>query len=307
MKFGITTNYVWFGPPITELARRIEALGFESMWMGEHPVIPVAAAQAERYGVPLPANYRHMPDLFVSLAAAAAVTTTLRLGTNICVIPQRNPLLLAKEIATLDRISNGRLIFGYGSGWIEEEAAVFGYRFDQRLGITLDHLRAMQVLWREDEASYAGKHVAFPPVHLFPKPLQQPHPPLLVGAGNDKTDNSRVLQRVAASADGWLPAFLSPAQMKQQLDELRGLCEQQGRDFAALDITLIVPAISFGVGPLPPWGAGAYADLKPGDAADLIGQYAEAGVTRLLVGLPDMEDERAFDVLEEAAVGLGVR
>jgi probable F420-dependent oxidoreductase len=307
MKFGVTTNYVWFGPPITELARRIEALGFESMWMGEHPAIPAAAAEAVRYGVPLPANYRHMPDPFVSLAAAAAVTSTLRFGTNICVLPQHDPLILAKEIATLDRISNGRLIFGYGTGWIEEEAEVFGYPFDKRLGVTLDHLAAMKALWTQDPASHSGQYVSFPPVHLYPKPLQQPHPPILIGAGNDKTDNSRVLRRVAETADGWLPSFLTPEQMKAQLAELRGHCEAAGRDFARLDITLIVPAISFGVGELPPWGAEAYADLKPVDPVELVAAYADAGVTRLLVGLPDMEDDRAFATLEEAAVGLGVK
>ena len=102
MKLGITTNYTWFGPPITEIARTIEALGFESMWMGEHPIIPVAAAEAVRYGVPLPANYRHMPALLVSLAAAAAVTSKIRLGTNICIVPQRDPVLLALR-ASLDR------------------------------------------------------------------------------------------------------------------------------------------------------------------------------------------------------------
>ena len=306
MKLGITTNYVWSGPPVTEIARRIEALGFESMWMGEHPAIPVAAAQAVRYGVPLPANYQHMPDLFVSLSAAAAVTSRLRLGTNVCVVPQHHPVNLAKEIATLDRISGGRLSFAYGTGWIEEEAEVFGYRFDKRLGVTLDYVRALKQLWTDPEAGYAGEYVSIPPIHANPPCVQQPHVPVLIGSGNDKTDNGRILRRVARTADGWLPSFLSPAQMTEQLAELRGYCEEEGRDFAALDISLIVPAISFGVGPLPPWGAEAYADLKPVDPAELIAQYAEAGVGRILVGLPDMEDESAFDLLEEAARGLGL-
>lgn len=306
MKLGIASNFVWFGPPVTELARHIEALGFESLWMGEHPLIPEAAASAVRYGVPLPANYRHMPDPFVSLAAAAAVTRRLRFGTNVCVLPQHDPRNLAKTIATLDRVSGGRLIFGYGSGWIEEEAGVFGYPFDKRLGITLDKLAAMKALWTQDPAGHEGPYVSFPPVHCFPKPLQQPHVPILVGAGNDKTDNSRVLRRVAESADGWLPSFLSPQQMAEQLGELRRLCEERGRDYDALDITLIVPAISFGVGELPPWGAEAYADLKPGDAARLLADYEAAGVKRILVGLPDFEDDKAFKVLEEAASGLGV-
>lgn len=146
MKLGITANYVWSGPPIAKIARHIEDVGFESMWMGEHPAIPTSALEAERYGVPLPPNYRNMPDLFVSLAAAATATTRLRFGTNVCVVPQHEPILLAKQTATLDQISGGRLIFGFGTGWIEEEAEIFGYRFDKRLGVTLDMMRALKVL-----------------------------------------------------------------------------------------------------------------------------------------------------------------
>ncbi len=305
MKLGITTNYVWFGPPVTALAQAVEALGFESMWMGEHPVIPVSAANAVRYGVPLPANYRHMPALFVSLAAAAAVTTRIKLGTNVCLAAQRDPLLLAKEVATLDRISGGRVIFAYGTGWIEEEAPLFGYRFDKRLGRTLDVMRAVEALWTQDEASYSGEYVAFPPVHCNPKPLQAKLP-VLVGSGNDKTDNMPVLRRVARTADGWLPSFLTPVQMRDQLAILRAFCEEEGRDFDALDISLIVPAISFGVGDLPPWGAGAYDDLKPVNAGELVAEYEEAGVKRILVGVNDMEDDSAFKAIEDVARGMGL-
>jgi probable F420-dependent oxidoreductase len=306
MKFGVSANYTSFGPPIADLARHAERLGFESLWMGEHPVIPVSAAEAVRYGVPLPENYRYMPDQMVSLTAAAVATTTLRLGTNICIVPQHDPIQLAKQAATLDRISNGRLIFAYGTGWIEEEAEIFGYRFDQRLGITLDYMRAIKALWTSEPAEYSGKHVSFPPIHCNPKPLQQPHPPILIGSGNDKTDNTRVLRRVAVGADGWLPSFLTPAQMKEQLTMLRDFCEEAGRDFTALDISLIVPAISFGVGELPPWGQGAYDDLKPGDAARLVAEYDEVGVNRILLGMTDMVDDGAFALLEEAAQGLGM-
>ncbi|PEQ13741.1 hypothetical protein B2G71_05330 [Novosphingobium sp. PC22D] len=306
MKLGVTANYVWSGPPIARLARHIEALGFESMWMGEHPAIPFASLEAERYGVPLPPNYRDMPDLMVSLAAAATATSTLRFGTNVCVVPQHEPIVLAKQVATLDRLSEGRLIFGFGTGWIEEEAAIFGYRFDKRLGVTLDMIRALKVLWTEERASYAGEYVSFPEIYCNPKPLQKPHVPILVGSGNDKTDNTAILRRVARIADGWLPSFLSPPQMREQLRELRGYCEEEGRDFAALDITLLVPAISFGVGPLPQWGAKAYEDIKPRPVAELLAEYQEAGVGRIAVGLPDLEDEGAFALLEEVAAGMGL-
>ena len=305
MKLGVATNYCWFGPPITAIARAIESLGFESMWMGEHPVIPVSAANAVRYGVPLPPNYRHMPDPFTSLAAAAAVTTHLRFGTNVCVLPQHEPITLAKTVATLDRISQGRFSFAFGTGWIPDEPEVFGYRFDKRLGIALDYIAAMRVLWSEEEASYQGKYVSFPPIHCNPKPVQKPLP-VLVGSGNDKTENTAVLRRVARIGDGWLPSFLTPATMRDQLALLREFCDEAGRDFAALDISLIVPAISFGVGELPPWGAKAYDDLAPVNAQELLAEYEDAGVGRILVGLNDMEDDSAFETLEVAARGMGL-
>lgn len=306
MKLGITCNFVWSGPPVTKLAAAIESLGFESMWMGEHPVIPVSAGNAVRYGVPLPPNYRHMPDPFVSIAAASAVTEKLNFGTNICIVPQHDPITLAKQVATLDRIAGGRLIFGFGTGWIEDEAPVFGYRFDKRLGVALDYMRAIKTLWTEEEASYSGEYVSFPPVYCNPKPLQKPHVPILVGSGNDKTENTKVLRRVARMGDGWLPSFIGPAQMGEQLGQLREFCEEEGRDFSRLDISLIVPAISFGVGELPDWGAKTYDDLKPVNAQELLAEYEAAGVKRILVGLPDMEDDKGFDRLEEAAKGLGL-
>lgn len=306
MKLGVACNYVWFGPPITELAGAIERLGFESMWMGEHPIIPIAAADVDRHGVPLPENYKHMPDLFVSLAAAAAVTERIKLGTNICIVPQHNPIMLAKQAATLDRISNGRLIMGCGTGWIAEEADVFGYPFDKRLGLTLDTIRAMKVLWKEYIASYSGEYVSFPPMYCNPKPLQQPHIPILVGAGNEKTDNTKVIRRVAKMGDGWLPMILSPAQMKEQLALLREFCDEEGRDYEALDISVIVPALRFGLGPLPSWGAEAYDHLRPQPAHELLAEYEEAGVGRILVGLPDLEDDSAYGLLEDVAAGLGL-
>lgn len=306
MKLGVASNYCWFGPPITAIARTIESLGFESMWMGEHPVIPVSAANAVRHGVPLPENYRHMPDPFTSLSAAAAVTSHLRLGTNVCVLPQHEPITLAKTIATLDRIANGRFSFAFGTGWIEDEAEVFGYPLDKRLGIALEYVEAMRALWTQEEASYQGKYVSFPPVHCNPKPVQQPHVPILVGSGGDKTDNTAILRRVARMADGWLPAFLAPAQMREQLGQLRTYCEEAGRDFSALDISLIMPAISFGVGELPPWGAEAYDDIEPVNAQELLAEYEAAGVTRILLGLNDMEDDSAFRTLEDAAKGMGL-
>jgi hypothetical protein len=144
------------------------------------------------------------------------------------------------------------------------------------------------------------------PVHLDDHSEPEPDVPILVGSGNDKTENTAVLRRVARMGDGWLPSFLTPAMMCEQLAMLRGFCEEEGRDFAALDISLIVPAISFGVGELPPWGAKAYDELKPVNAKELLAEYEEVGVKRILVGLNDMEDDGAFKTLEDAAKGMGL-
>lgn len=300
MKIGTSANYPWFGPSFIELAKHTEALGFESMWTGEHIIVPVDIADPQRYGVPLPENYRHMTDPFVSMAAASAVTSSLVFGMDICLISQRNPLILAKEVATLDRISGGRFVFGVGHGWIEEESDIMGAPFKQRVKIATETVKALKALWTEETPSFHGEYISFPPVYSNPKPLQQPHTPILIGSGNDKTDNTRALKRVAAIADGWLPSMLNPRQMRDQLQQLKAYCKEEGRDFDGMDITLLLPAAYMNIGERPPWAL----EESLGDASDLIPQYEDAGVTRLIVGLDDMTDEKSFARLEEAATAL---
>jgi probable F420-dependent oxidoreductase len=303
VKLGFSANLLWNGVPITELAPHAEALGFESIWTGEHIVIPVEIADPVRHGTPLPDAYRHMPDPFIWFAAAAAATKRIRFGLDVCLAAQRNPLVLAKQAASLDQVSKGRLIFGVGAGWIAEEAPIFGYAFKDRARRTYEHVRALKTLWTEEKPSFRGEFVNFPPVYSYPKPWQKPHPPILIGAGNHNTDNRRVLQRVAEIGDGWVPAFLSPAQMREQLGELKRLCAARGRDFAALDITLLAPGITLGVGERPSFFSHE-ANTRP--AGELIAEYEEAGVGRIIVGLPDMEADRGMKILENAARGLGL-
>lgn len=302
MKIGIATNITWFGAPVVDVAKAAEALGFESLWMGEHIIIPVHIKNPVRHGVLLPPSYRHMPDPFIWLTAAAVSTTRLKLGLDICLVPQRNPLILAKEVACLDRISSGRLLLGVGSGWIEEEAEIMGVPFASRWAKTLEHVRALKRIWSEETPSFNGEYVSFPPVYSYPKPLQQPHPPILIGAGNPNTNNLPTLKRVADLGDGWLPVYLSPAQMKQELDRLKQLCEAKGRDFAKLDITLLVPAVNLGVGEAFASFKGLQADPK--NAGDLIAEYEEIGVRRMIVGLVDLTPESGMRVMEDAARGL---
>jgi len=304
MKLGVSAYLQWYGPAMVDVARAAEAAGFESIWKGEHIVVPVEIANPVRHGTPLPDDYKHMPDPFVWLTAAAVATERLKLGLDVCLVPQRNPLVLAKQVASLDRISGGRVIFGIGSGWIEEEADVFAYPFKSRWARTMEFVRALKTLWTEERPRFDGEHVSFPPVYSYPKPLQQPHPPILIGAGNHNTDNSKVLRRVADLADGWVPAFLSPAQMKEHLTELRRLCEERGRDFAAMDITVLVPGHLLGVGEQPAFFA--HRDVAPQEASDAIAAYEEAGVTRLIVGTPALTEETYLRVIESTAKGLGL-
>jgi probable F420-dependent oxidoreductase len=305
MKIGACGNITWMGPPVVEVARAAEQLGFESLFMGEHIVIPVSAERVRRHGAELPPNYKHMPSPFISIAAAAAVTTRLVFGTNISLLAQHDPLVLAKDLATLDRISNGRFVFGIGTGWIEDESTVMGVDFKRKWARTMDHVGALKALWTEEQASYQGEFVSFPPVYSYPKPVQKPHIPILIGAGNPNTPKlDKTLRRVAEAGDGWLPAMFAPAAMKAHLATIRRHCDELGRDFAKLDITLIVPAATLGVGDA--FASMGAMDRTPQDPQRLIAEYEEAGVTRIIVGLVDYDEQSGLRHLERAAKGLGL-
>jgi len=304
MKLGFSANHIWHGSSVVEVAKLAEDVGFESMWMGEHIIIPVEIANPDRHGVQLPENYRHMPDPFVWLTAAAVATRNLNLGFNICLVPQRDPLVLAKTVASLDQISQGRVLFGVGAGWIHEEADIMGVPIKRRWAKTIEHVRALKTLWTEEQPSFEGEFVSFPKVYSYPKPFRRPHPPVLIGAGDHNTDNARVLQRVVEDGDGWLPVFLSPQQMREELGRLRELCDEHGRDYDVLDISLLVPAINLGVGERPSFFGDHAAD--PHEARDLIAEYEDAGVQRILVGLVDMTRDGGLKTVEEAAKGLGL-
>lgn len=298
MKIGVSGNIGRFGPDIPDLAGFIEQAGYESVWTGEHIVIPRDMASLERHGVPMPEGYKHMPDMFLTLAMVSAGSTRLKLGTAVCLLPQHEPLSLAKQVASLDVFSNGRVIFGIGNGWIEEEAGIFGYPYDRRVRVTNEFLEALKVVWSEETPSFAGEFVSFPPVYSYPKPCQKPHPPIMIGSGDSTTDNSRILRRVAKLADGWIPINIGPAEMKRDLAELRAICAEEGRDFEEMDITVYVPAASFGLDEV---SAPIGGQRATGPAGDLIAAYEDAGVDRLAVVLWDAENADAFKRMAESA------
>ena len=159
LDIGVSANYPWFGPKFTDLARHIEQLGFESLWTGEHIIIPVDIADPFRYGVPLPKNYKHMPDPFINMAAASAVTTKLKFGLDVCLITQRDLLVFAKEAATLDFFSGGRLEFGLGAGWLAAEYEALGIQMDSagvRVSRMEEYIKAAKVAFAGGEVHFDG-------------------------------------------------------------------------------------------------------------------------------------------------------
>ena len=216
------------------VARKAEELGFESIWYAEHPVVPVTSASPfPSTGGEIPESYSHFTDPYIALARASGVTSKIKLCTGITLIPERNPLLLAKEISALDRYSDGRFVLGIGTGWLREETEIMGGDFDHRWTQTRESLEVMKELWTKEEAEYHGRFFDFPPVKSYPKPVQSPHPPILIGGMA-----RNVLRRVVAHADGWLPNRVTPAQVEDSRAQLDAMAAEAGRDPASLNISV---------------------------------------------------------------------
>ncbi len=242
MKFGL--RYANIGPlsrrePALELARFAEELGFESLWTIEHVVIPAGYTSAYpysddgRFGWPENLEY---PDPLPWLATIAGATERIRLGTAIVILPQRNPVVLAKELATIDVMSGGRLLFGIGVGWLAEEFAAIGVPFDERAARTDEAIEVLRCLWSEDEASFAGRFTDLDRALMFPKPIQEvggrPGVPILVG-GHSKA----AARRAGRLGDGFFPARATPEDLGPLVDVVRSSAIDAGRDPAAIEIT----------------------------------------------------------------------
>jgi probable F420-dependent oxidoreductase len=222
------------------VAQKAEALGFESLWLGEHPVMPVHSTSPApgSSGGSIPDFYSRLVDPFVALARASAVTTTLKLGTGITLVPERNPLLLAKEVATLDYFSKGRFLFGIGAGWNKEETEIMGGNFAHRWTQTREAIEAMKALWAKEAAEYHGTYYDFPPVRSFPRPVQQPHPPIFLGGVAQQ-----VFKRIVAYGNGWMPTRSTPEIIRQGRAVLNELAVEAGRDPMSITVlAYIAPA-----------------------------------------------------------------
>jgi probable F420-dependent oxidoreductase len=258
MKYGVIAHCTEYTMRVDALARAAEERGFESLFVPEHTHIPVERRTPFPMGGELPKEYYHDCDPFVTLAAAAMATTRLRLGTGISLVVEHDPIVLAKTVATLDLLSNGRVILGVGAGWNEEEMSNHGTDPKRRWKVLRERIEAMRVMWEQEQAEYHGAIVNFDPIFSYPKPVQRPLP-VLVG-----THGFRGLRRVVRYANGWMPVEAAVRDAKKEIQNLRNLAAQNGRDPKSLDVTMTL----------------ARAEQRSLD------RNREAGVTRVLFSLP---------------------
>ncbi len=234
MSVGVSTPLPAYTVDPAFMARKAEELGFESIWYAEHPAVPVESnSPFPATGGEIPWTYSHFTDPYIALARASGATSTIKLGTGITLVPERNPLMLAKEIASLDRFSGGRFLFGIGTGWLREETEIFGGDFEHRWTQTREALEVMKELWTKDEAEYHGKYYNFPAVKSYPKPVQQPHPPIIIGGMA-----RNVLRRVVAHGDGWMPNRVTPAEIEDSRRRLDAMAAEVGRDPKSITISI---------------------------------------------------------------------
>jgi probable F420-dependent oxidoreductase len=266
MNVGISVPLPAYRVDVAFIARKAEELGFESLWCAEHPFVPVHTTSrfpGSEDGV-IPESYAHFIDPFVALARASGVTKRVKLGTGIVLVPERHPLLLAKEVSTLDLFSGGRFLFGIGAGWLREETQIMGGDFDHRWTQVRESVLAMKELWTKPEAEFHGRYYNFPPVKSFPKPAQKPHPPVILGGFA-----RNVLERIVAWGDGWLPNRITPEKLRESRATLDRLAKDAGRDPSTITISV--------------YG-------QPADR-DLIRRLHDAGATRVIVRPPAVGTE----------------
>ena len=274
MKFGALMFPTEYAMSPGELARALEERGFESYWAPEHTHIPASRRSPWPGGPDLPREYSYSYDPFLALTAAAAATTRLRVGTGICLIVERDPIITAKEVATLDRLSNGRVLFGIGGGWNAEEMENLGTSFKKRWRVLRERVLSMKEIWTKEEAEFHGEFVDFDPIWSHPKPVQQPHPPVLMGG-----DGPTTFDRVIEFCDGWMPLIRRDEDPAAKISDLHRRAIEAGRDPKSLSVTIV-----FG---------------RPDRA--WIDRMAEAGVERVVFGLPSADADTLLPRLDSYA------
>ena len=274
MHYGVLIFPTEYAIRIDELARAAEERGFESLFVTEHTHIPASRRTPFPGGGELPKEYSHTLDPFVALTAAAATTRTLKVGTGICLIIEHDPIVTAKSVATLDLLSNGRFLFGIGGGWNAEEMENHGTAFKTRFRLLRERVLAMQAIWTRDAAEFHGEFVNFDPIWSWPKPVQKPHPPILLGG-----ESSHTLQRVVDFCDGWFPRGRAAEAILPGLADLKARAARAGRDMKTISVSVF----------------GAKADEAT------LATYAGAGITRAILRLPSEPREVILPLLDRYA------
>ncbi|MEV5752402.1 LLM class F420-dependent oxidoreductase [Actinoallomurus sp. NPDC052308] len=273
MKFGVATFVTDEGIAPADLGRVLEERGFESLFVAEHTHIPVKVESQWPEGDELPRKYYRTLDPFVALTSAAEATERLLVGTGILLLVERDPIVTAKEIASLDRVSAGRVVVGVGAGWNREEMRDHGTDPRTRVELLRERILAMREIWTRDEAEFHGRFVNFDPIYCWPKPVQRPHPPILVGGSGPTT-----LDRVLEYGDGWMPTYgLGTDEITRRTAELERRATEVGRGHLPVSVYAV-----------------------PADR-EVVARLAEAGVERVLFDLPTVPAEETRRVLDEFA------
>ena len=261
MRYGLAILFPDYGPPPDRIARVMEDLGYDTLWTGDHTHMPTSLDLSGKQSREINENYWRNLDMFVALTAAATVTDRLRIGAGLCLLAQRDPITVAKEAATLDHLSGGRLDFGVGAGWNAEEMANHGTRFSTRWQLLCERTEVVRTIWTKEEPEFHGEFESFGPIRSYPKPVQRPHPPIIVGGNGPKS-----VELAASLAAEWMPMFPTEKwpEIKMRYDGLRELSVEQGRD---------------------PESVGLIPYLLDEPAPELLEQMTEAGVEQIALSI----------------------
>lgn len=274
MQFGVQIFATDYAIRPAVLAQAAEERGFESLWLPEHSHIPASRLSPWPGGPELPKMYYDVMDPFVSLATAASVTSRIKLCTGICLVVQRDPIQLAKEVASLDQLSDGRVVLGIGAGWNAEEMTNHGTDFDRRFKIMREKIEAMQAIWTQDKAEYHGEFVDFDPIMAWPKPVQKPHPPIILGGGFPGG-----AKRAIRYGNGWMPIDGRGWDIMETLSRYRQMAAEADKDPADVPVSIFA---------------------APEDEAK-IETFRNAGVERLVFGLPPAKEDVVLPILDRLA------
>ncbi|HQT79323.1 MAG TPA: LLM class F420-dependent oxidoreductase, partial [Rhodopila sp.] len=276
MKSGISMFFTDYSMPPGELGQALEQRGFESLWAPEHSHIPLSRKSPFPGGGDLPKKYYDAMDPFVTLTAAAAATKTLKVGTGVCLVAQRDPIQTAKLVASIDQVSGGRFLFGIGNGWNQDELEDHGVKFADRHKVARERVEAMKKIWTETKPEYHGEFVNFDAMMTWPKPVQKPHPPVIVGGAFPYS-----ARRAIRYGDGWIPQASRKGygEIADLIPEFRKMATEAGRNPDEIAITVWFPKRD----------------------VDLMKRYADMGVERVVFNVESEQQDKALPVIDEIA------